>query len=454
MATAMVACTDDYTDWASPIQNQEEAAKSVSVSVTSVPTIDFKTVTGETVKIFTPSVTAEGEYTSAFDVTFANGTMLKANSQGEVNAEELKDVLVAINGKRPVEHEYAVTIVAYVGVGTLSIQQSAATTVTAQLYSPVVIEDQYYLVTNADGAWDWANAVPFIHSSADVYDDPAFSLIVPAPVKADGSREDLLLAVAPQSVKESGDAAALMGSAQAADESLSGTLTETAGKAIKMPATDGAKFYKVELDMETRAYTISVLAFDEFVYLPGNHQSWNPETAPALQSPNFDGVYTGYSYLDGGFKFTKKRTWSDGEYNSTHFPTMEGGLTPSGSDTNILADEAGFYMITADIPSGKLSLTPLTWSIIGAVEADVNWDKDLELKWNAADASWSVTADLVPGEFKFRANHEWGINFGGSFEELQRDGGNLSIAEAGKYEVKLFLTRSASEKIYCTVTKQ
>lgn len=124
MATAMVACTDDYTDWASPIQNQEEAAKSVSVSVTSVPTIDFKTVTGETVKIFTPSVTAEGEYTSAFDVTFANGTMLKANSQGEVNAEELKDVLVAINGKRPVEHEYAVTIVAYVGVGTLSIQQS------------------------------------------------------------------------------------------------------------------------------------------------------------------------------------------------------------------------------------------------------------------------------------------------------------------------------------------
>lgn len=60
----------------------------------------------------------------------------------------------------------------------------------------------------------------------------------------------------------------------------------------------------------------------------------------------------------------------------------------------------------------------------------------------------------MPGEFKFRANHEWGINFGGSFEELQRDGANLRITEAGKYEVKLFLTRSASEKIYCTVTKQ
>lgn len=454
MAASVVACTDDYTDWADPIQNEQEAAKSVSMSVAAVPTIDFATVTGENVKLFSPSVTAEGEYTSSFDVTFANGTTLKANSQGEVNADELKEVLIAINGKRPVAHEYDVKVVGQIGVGTLSIQQSASTTVTAQLYSPVVIEDQYYLVTSANGAWDWANATLFMHSSSDVYDDPAFSLIVPAPVKADGSREDLLLAVAPQSVKESGDAAALMGSAQAADESLSGTLTETAGKAIKMPATDGAKFYKVELNMETRAFTISVLAFDEFVYLPGDHQDWNPETAPALQSPNFDGVYTGYSYLKGGFKFTKKRNWNDGEYNSTHFPTMEGGLTPSGSDTNILANEAGFYMITADIPSGKLSLTPLTWSIIGAVTGDPTWGTDLELVWNDEDDSWSVTADLVPGEFKFRANHEWGINFGGSFEELQRDGDNLSIAEAGTYEVKLFLTRSASEKIYCTITKK
>jgi len=37
---------------------------------------------------------------------------------------------------------------------------------------------------------------------------------------------------------------------------------------------------------------------------------------------------------------------------------------------------------------------------------------------------------------------------------LTQDGGNMKVAEAGTYEVKLFLTRSTSDKMYCTLTKK
>ena len=63
---------------------------------------------------------------------------------------------------------------------------------------------------------------------------------------------------------------------------------------------------------------------------------------------------------------------------------------------------------------------------------------------------------LTAGEFKFRANKDWALSFGGaSFEDLTSDNGaNLKIEEEGNYEVKFFLTRSTSDKIYCTVTKK
>jgi hypothetical protein len=76
------------------------------------------------------------------------------------------------------------------------------------------------------------------------------------------------------------------------------------------------------------------------------------------------------------------------------------------------------------------------------------------MTWNAEDESWTATVELAVDEFKFRANDGWTINVGGSFDNLTQDGGNMKVAEAGTYEVKLFLTRSTSDKMYCTITKK
>ena len=100
-----------------------------------------------------------------------------------------------------------------------------------------------------------------------------------------------------------------------------------------------------------------------------------------------------------------------------------------------------------------MTATPTTWGIIGPAQAG-GWDADTDMEWNAEEECWVATLDLAADEFKFRANDDWGINVGGSIDNLVKDGGNIKNTEAGTYEVKLYLTRSTSNNLYCTLTKK
>ena len=82
-----------------------------------------------------------------------------------------------------------------------------------------------------------------------------------------------------------------------------------------------------------------------------------------MRTSDFDGVYKGFSNLNGDFKFTKQRAWgsSGDEYNSNDFSTYEGGLAPSTDGSNINMPTAGFYYIVADVMNAKLTATATTW---------------------------------------------------------------------------------------------
>lgn len=206
------------------------------------------------------------------------------------------------------------------------------------------------------------------------------------------------------------------------------------------------------------AVTISVTTYElpypkeEYIYIPGDHQNWDPATAPRLRSANLDGIYTGFCYLSGGFKFTKQPTW-DEEYNSSHFPNMGDNL--SDSSGNIAIDQPGFYYLVADVMTGTLTATLTnTWGIVGN---QTNWadGADLLLTWDAAKGCWSGTLALEAGEMKFRADGAWDISVGGSFDDLTEDnGGNLIIETADTYFVELYLQRTDSEKMYAKLTPQ
>jgi hypothetical protein len=176
------------------------------------------------------------------------------------------------------------------------------------------------------------------------------------------------------------------------------------------------------------------------IYVPGGYQGWDPtNTTTVLASPGVDGKYEGYLFFpddDTQFKFTDGPAW-DVNYGDTG---ADGTLDQNGD--NIHAPTAGFYKIDVDLNALTYTLQKTEWGLIGSATPG-GWDSDQNLTYDPTSGSWSVQLDLNPGEVKFRANDDWGLNYGdnGADALLERDGSNIVINTAGNYLIKLFLDK-------------
>ena len=455
-ALSATSCNEDFNeDVAAPQQWEQEAAITLpGLSISPVATVDLATAS-DSVTIFNPSVSGtlpEGATLDNFRVDLvaeSGSTTLNASTTGKVATTELQAVIEKAYGKRPTERTFTATVYANIMNNGQASLLKGETTVKAIPVAPQI--SQHYYLIGAPSAWDpTCVTMPFNHSNKDVYEDPVFSIVFPV---ADG---ETWFAVTDDITVEKNDWSQVFGCAEGnGNNGEEGTLKRRADLtddgSFKVVVNGDAKFIKMTLNMMEYTYTLEKLNFQEFIYVPGNHQGWNPGTAAALQSPAYDGVYVGYTYLNGNFKFTKERNWN-AEYNFNDFAVKD-DIFFNNDGSNINISEEGFYQIKADVASSNLSAVKTTWGIIGPAQAG-GWDTDTDMTWNAADESWTATVELAADEFKFRANDAWAINVGGSLDNLTQDGGNIKVAEAGTYEVKLFLTRSASDKMYCTLTKK
>jgi hypothetical protein len=176
----------------------------------------------------------------------------------------------------------------------------------------------------------------------------------------------------------------------------------------------------------------------------GNFQGWSPATAPQIVKQN-NGGYNGFegfiifNAATPEFKMVKGNDWSAGDYGSAGGNALGNGgpnLTlPSGG-----AGLTGYYRVRANETTMTWSYTKInTWGIIGAFNG---WASSVPLTFNAATGVWSVTRDMPTGEFKFRANDDWGINFGDNNADFkpEYDGSNLNITAAGNYTISLDLS--------------
>jgi len=57
------------------------------------------------------------------------------------------------------------------------------------------------------------------------------------------------------------------------------------------------------------------------------------------------------------------------------------------------------------------------------------------MKFDNANQVWKLTVSLTAGEIKFRKNHDWGTNFGGTNGTLAAGGANIAVANAGTYDI-------------------
>lgn len=329
---------------------------------------------------------------------------------------------------------------------------------------PLNIADNYYLI-GGPGEWNNSKAQKFSHSDKSVFEDPVFTYTFAS------TGGEMWFAF--------GDDEAIDAVGDGVWNKLYGTTgasTDLSGSFDRRYNLDGdhsfcvdgsSKFYRFSVNMMTMTYEITPLNFGEFIYVPGNAQKyntsaagmpewgWTPELAPALRSPNFDGVYVGYAYMDGEFKFTKERNWN-AEYNYDSFSSYGPMFTGNaGTGGNINCTEPGYYRLVADVANGSLTATKLTWGLVGPA-TPAGWDAGsyVVMNYNMADDCWEITTALNADEFKFTTNGSWDINLGGDAADLEEFGPNLRITEAGTYTIKLYPSRSQSDKMYATIVKQ
>ena len=170
-----------------------------------------------------------------------------------------------------------------------------------------------------------------------------------------------------------------------------------------------------------------------WVYVPGAYQGWAPETADSLVSETGNSIYSGIIGFTPGnlaFKITTGKNWNVG-YGSAG----AGKISTTGGD--IMAPAAGAYEIVADLNVNTITFTPIVYGLIGDATAK-GWDGDTEMTYTKGQ--WSVTTTLSAGEFKFRKNRAWDVDYGGAAGDAVKGGSNIKVATAGTYTVTLNTT--------------
>ncbi|MBR1687301.1 MAG: SusE domain-containing protein [Prevotella sp.] len=197
-------------------------------------------------------------------------------------------------------------------------------------------------------------------------------------------------------------------------------------------------------------------SYPEYIYEIGNESGW--ATVHPLRSPNFDGIYQGYYYMDGEFKFRPNEGDWNGDWElGTVVNETEGTFEDNGG-SNFTGVDAGFYQIDANMTAEpytyKMTLVE-SISIIGTVNG--NWDDDTDLTYNTETGAWEATATLNAGEMKFRMNHDWAVSWGGAdgdgtaFDNLTQNGGaNLQLESAGTYKIELYISYEGNNRVVVT----
>ena len=310
---------------------------------------------------------------------------------------------------------------------------------------PVNIAEEYYLI-GGPGEWSAESAMTmlFTHSDKDVFEDPVFTYTF------EGGKE-MWFAF--------GDKDAIDAVAEGTWNKLFGTTgasEDLTGSFDRRYNLDGdhsfhidgsALMYRFTVNLTEMTYEIKELNFSEYIWEAGVNNNWGADAQP-LYCANQDGIYAGFFYAQdadwsdgkGAFKFTGAfNSWDEGNYGTgtINDDGLSGTLIDDGGSDNVLATP-GFYKAEVNLAEMTYTLTPITGiGLIGPAQAG-GWSEDTDLTYNPETRAFEGTLELAADEFKFRANDDWAINWGGTLDNLTQDGPNLKIETAGKYFIQFF----------------
>ncbi|MCK3685946.1 SusF/SusE family outer membrane protein [Maribellus sp. YY47] len=207
----------------------------------------------------------------------------------------------------------------------------------------------------------------------------------------------------------------------------SGNLTNP-GNNISVPA-DG--YYLVRANLSEMTYSLTETVWG--VIGDATAGGWGNQTDMTYDAVS-QTFRLGIHLTSGGaFKFRGTSDWGI-NYGST----AEDGTSLDAGGKNIPVEMEDDYAITLDLSTpNEYTYSAHRWGVVGGATPDPTWTNDFNMTWDAANEVFTITIDLNPGEFKFRADDAWSVNFGGDLNALTQDGSNLSVAEAGNYTLTL-----------------
>ena len=415
LALLAVSCTDDYTDWANPFKNDPEAAKSMSMSINPVGTIDLATVATETVQIFSPTITIDDEAVTTYQAKIygpeeGDEAEFEVAADGSVLTSALETAVYSLYGQRPVTRNIPMDVTGYVKVGGQTFKAIGNTTLSVIPNAPE-IEVAYYLTGSING-WDNTDTTyKLTNDGSDPYENPTYTCRIPAP--EDGSNVEFKM------TPESGIGGDWIKFLAGCDEGKFEYNIDGGNLVIQSVA--GAKFYDLIFNMLDQTWEAKALLFDieQNWYFTGTLNGWNnSDTTYKLTNDGRD-PYANPTFTmripapeDGGnieFKMTPESglggNWSK---------CLAAGSGPAG--TFAYNNDGGNLVIEA-VEGAKyydvtFNMMELTWSykaisfdpfvyFIGATDG-----------WSASDQRLAAVSDGVYTGFLYVADpNGWGLEF-------------------------------------------
>lgn len=466
----MGSCTGDYTDWANPQTNpQEDAITIPGYQASAVNAFDLANVSEDEVSVYTISsadlpegFTLENSRIELTPEGVENATAkeVKTTLEGKATKADVQALIESVYGKAPVARTFKGHVYTNaVKDGQAVLIDAGTVNVTATPVAPNISQNYYVIGGTLDWNADAAKTQKFNHSDINVYDDPIFTITIPAK-EGDDTWFNIVDDAACDGVT-AGDWSSVIGTTKGnGKNALNETeQLDTRGNigndaTFKVPASEGAKYIKIEINMLEYTYKITPLTFGEYFYEIGGDSEW--KTTNALYGGNGDGKYQGFYYLNGEFKFKPQAGTDDwaGDYEFDG----EGKIADNGSGKNCPDPGAGFYKIDVDLQTGTYALTKInSITVVGNHNEWNEKDESNHMTYNVEAGCWELTADLKDG-FKFAMNDDWGTSWGGANDDntaynnlSTKNGKDLKLPEGeGTYKIQLYISCEGANKVVLT----
>jgi hypothetical protein len=203
--------------------------------------------------------------------------------------------------------------------------------------------------------------------------------------------------------------------------------------------------YSEPIALDVTPYQPFVNYEDKQVFrVPGNFQNWAVATAPEVVTTNNDGLYEGYINFTNPYSQFLLVKGAPKWTTTTTFQYIGGSKFGYSGSMFSLFDGAGIYRVQLNTNTNTWVCTRIKmWGLTGSSVAG-----EAGMVYDAEAGTWSITKDMLEGDFTIRANNDNAIRFGHNASSdtgvPDYNGTGIHIKSAGNYTIILKLLNAGN----------